>query len=57
MYVNKIFLFNLKYVILELNAFFEGTEIKVKIWSRFTEWIYKSTEDLSISLLIYKIER
>ena len=34
---------------------FHFKEIKRKVFSRFTEWISKST-DLSISLLIYKIE-
>ena len=32
---------------------FHSKEIKSKVLSRFTVWIYKSTDD---SLLIYKIE-
>ena len=35
---------------------FHPKEIKSNVLSRFTEWIYISTEDLSSSALIYKIE-
>ena len=31
------------------------SEIKSKVFRWFTEWIYKSSADLSISLFIYKI--
>ena len=35
---------------------FHSKEIKMKVSSRLTEWIYKSIEYSSISQLIYKIE-
>ena len=31
-------------------------DFQTEVLSRFTEWIYKSTEDLSISLIIYTFE-
>ena len=40
----------------EKNVNFLWKEINSKAFSRFTGWIYKSTEDLSISPIIYKIE-
>ena len=35
---------------------FHSKETIAKVLSKFTEWFYKFTEDLSISLLLYKIE-
>ena len=35
---------------------FYSKEIKLKDLCRFTEWIYKSTKDLSFSLIIHKIK-
>ena len=58
-YVNNIVIQSM----LKLNATwrnrmldFHSKEIKLKVSCWFTEGIYKSTEDLTIVLLIYKIE-